>query len=282
MIPRRHLLQAVLWLYAIATTVTLISLWGRALTGDPAVLTDVAQEMAASEFVADRMVSAVRSGLVDGSGVAVELAQAVTERPEFVAVTEVLIGQLVEAATAPPGSDRTVDPAEALGPLVPVVLDEARTAGLEVEAAMVEEAIAELPVIEVRTPDNLPVAGPEAPVTGALTLATAVGAGVMLGSGAVAVGLSSERRGMIRSLWLRACVSGISFSVILALGAWIADPGGGQAPVRSATARLAAAKIWVPMLAALITGLASLGWRGRRRLQHWARERIPRVPAGMP
>jgi hypothetical protein len=86
---------------------------------------------------------------------------------------------------------------------------------------------------------------------------------VMLASGTVAVRMSEDRRTMLRSLLHRLAIGALGYAVIFQLGAWILDPGGGRAPVRSAAARLIGAKLWVPLVVA--AGAAGAGWLLRHR-----------------
>lgn len=75
--------------------------------------------------------------------------------------------------------------------------------------------------------------------------------------------MSEDRRAVLRSLLHRLAIGALGYAVIFQLGAWILDPGGGRAPVRSAAARLIGAKLWV--LLAVAAGAAGAGWLLRRR-----------------
>jgi hypothetical protein len=57
-----------------------------------------------------------------------------------------------------------------------------------------------------------------------------IAATAMLLAGATAVALSDDRVRMARSLAVKLAVSGFTFAIVLRLGAWAVDPGGGRAP----------------------------------------------------
>lgn len=97
-------------------------------------------------------------------------------------------------------------------------------------------------------------------------MATTLGVVLAVASGVAAVWLSDDRQKMVKDLVIRIAISAFGFAVMFRLGAWILDPGGGRSPVRVAAARLAAAKLWLPLAVSMVAAGAAwlLGARWQR------------------
>ena len=91
----------------------------------------------------------------------------------------------------------------------------------------------------------------------------------MLLSGVAAVALAEERARQVRGLAVRVGVSAATFAVLLRLGAWALDPGGGRSPLAAGGAVILSSSGHVLVIAALIAGgiavFATIGVNRRRR-----------------
>ena len=79
--------------------------------------------------------------------------------------------------------------------------------------------------------------------------------------------LSDDRRAQLKSLGWKLVLSGVSFTIVTSLSAWLLDPGGGASPARSALASVLRSNREVPILVAVagaaIAGAVVLLWRKR-------------------
>lgn len=260
-------LSVVLWTFGLATTATLISTWGRAVASDPGVIDSAARELAVGEFVMDRLVGQVTDLAVGQTGDVGQLVVGVVENPEIEAALQGIMSDVVTAATATDGGRHDVDVADRLGAVAPVLEAEAQERGLPLDADQIMSALNSLEPITVLAAGEPPKAGPESPAAGLFTLATLLSSATMFLSGSLAVWMSEEPRVMLRSLMNRVMVSGLSFAVIMRLGAWLADPDGGSTPMRSALAVLIRSKTWIPLSAAAVAGtVAAYLWLSRKKV----------------
>lgn len=260
---RRFARAGLLWVFGIATTVSLISLWGRAVAADTDLLGSAAAEASRARLVADRVEDWLIASLGDGPGVEDVVVTAVS-RPEVEEAIGELVAEAVVAASLPDG-ERVVDVSAHLRPVAPVIAGVADQQGIPLSTAEVEAGIAGIRPIVVDAGGDRPVVGPSSAATRAFFLATAAGLIVMLVSGAGAWWLAEDRAAMLRSLLQRVALSALSFAVMTRLGAWVLDPGGGRSPARTALAELVGAKAWVPLLVAGV-GIALALLVGRRQL----------------
>jgi hypothetical protein len=263
---RRYALPVLLWVYGISVTVTLISLWGRAIVVDTGLLASAAEDAAGAPLISRQIEVWLAGQIADvpvlDATVADDLAADLVSDPALQATLDALVGAVVTAAAAPEG-EAEVDVAALLSPAVPALTEGLAASGIPVPEAAVAEYVATLDPLVVREEGSEPVVGSRSGTARSLSIATVVGMLVMLASGTVAVRMSEDRRTMLRSLLHRLAIGALGYAVIFQLGAWILDPGGGQAPVRSAAARLIGAKLWVPLVVA--AGAAGAGWLLRRR-----------------
>lgn len=253
---RRLSLPVVLWVFGIATTVALISVWGRAVASDTALLSSAASEAGSARIVADRVEDWIIGALDESTGAAGVVPVAMS-RPEVEAAVSNLIEDVVVAASMVPGV-ASVDVAAHLAPLAPVIAAEADQMGVALSASDVEVALSSIEPLSIRSETGRPLVGPSSGVSRAFYLATAVALVVMAISGAGAVALSGDRRGMLRSLLNRVALSGLSFAIITRLGSWVLDPGGGRSPARTALAQLVGAKWWIPIVVAVVVAAAAV------------------------
>ncbi|MFO7548950.1 MAG: hypothetical protein R6X29_08810 [Acidimicrobiia bacterium] len=260
---RRFGLPVVLWVFGIATTVSLISLWGRAVVVDTGLIRSAAATAATADVVVDRVESWVADELpeAEGTGLLEEaFAQPIVERAIVGLVEDVVV-----AASQPAGGMAVVDVAGHLAPAAEVISSLADEQGLSLEEASVADAVARLRPIVIRSEGSVPVVGAGSPAARGLYLATLGALAVMVVAGAGAVALADDRRLMVRSLFNRIAVSALSFAIITSLASWVLDPGRGRSPARSAAAQLVGAKWWVPLVVAAGAGIAgAVLWRRRQ------------------
>ena len=132
--PRRMTLAVALWVFAISTTVLLVGIWGRSVTGDEATLQASAEAVLETDVVTDRVGEWLAEGLaaadeIEAAGIAAAV-EAVDEMPAAQRAVDDIVDQVVTAALAPPGSSPSVDVAGALGPVVPDLLRELEANGI--------------------------------------------------------------------------------------------------------------------------------------------------------
>lgn len=266
---KRVLLAIVLWVYGISISVTLVSLWGRAVVLDTDLMAAGAGDAATSHLVSQRIESWLIGELGGIPGVdratAERAASAVVTEPDLAQTMDELVRAVVLAAAAPADHPATVDVAGTLGPAVPTITRALDGAGMGVTESQVAAVVGALDPLAVKSPDARPLLGRGSKAANALSVATMLGVVVAAGSGVAAVRLSDDRRRMVKSLLIRIAVSALGFAVMFRLGAWILDPGAGRSPVRVAAARVAAAKLWLPL--ALSSMAAGTVWLLRVRRQ---------------
>ena len=283
---RRYVLPMTLWVYGMAVTLTLVSIWGRAVVVDSDLVSSAAAETVNAGPVAARIEAWLAGELVAEGGIddaaATDIASSAVHDPALEATLADLVGAVVAAAALPPDESAVVDVAEILGPAAPALTTHVKDAGIPVDEAEVSEYIASLDPLVVRQPDERPVFGASSDAARTLYLGTIIGLMVVCATGAVALSLSQERRVMLRSLFNRIALSALGFVVFFQLGAWFLDPGAGRAPFRLAASRLAAAKLWLLALIAVGAGFAGWALRSRARRRRVTPEAGSQSPAAPP
>lgn len=263
---RRYALPVLLWLYGMSVTVTLISVWGRAVVVDTGLLASAAEDAAGADPISRQIEAWLARQLADvpllSVNTADDLAADLVEDPTLQTTLDALVGAVVAAAGAPEG-EAEVDVAGLLAPAVPSITERLARSGVPVPEPVVAEYISSLDPLVVRDEGEEPVIGRQSGTARSLSIATAIGALVMFVSGAAAVRMAEDRRVMLRSLFNRLAIGALGYAVIFQLGSWILDPGGGRAPVRSAMARVVGAKLWLPL--AVAAGATAAGWLVRRK-----------------
>lgn len=264
-----------LWVYGISVTVTLVSVWGRAVVVDTNLIAAAAADVSSSALVTDQIEEWLAGELMELPGmellVAEQVATATVADPALEEPVDDVTRAVVGAAAAPPGASAAVDIAGVLAPAVPRITDAIAAQGLDVNKQVVSAFVASIDPLVVRNPDEAPVVGPHSSASRTLSVATVVGLLTASVSGGAAMQLSADRRAMLRGLLTRIAVSALGFAVMFSLGAWVLDPGAGRAPVRTAAARLAGAKLWLPVVVSAGAGGAAwiLWWTRSRVLDRW-------------
>jgi hypothetical protein len=274
---RRFALGVAGWVFGLAATVLLGSIWGRAVVVDTGELADTLSPLAASELVAGRISAWLEAELTTaglGEAEAAQAAGRVLAHPGVGPVVEQLVAEGVEAAaTGDPGST-SVDVAAILAPASGQITSGLNEAGVPVTDEQVVAALSRLDPIVVRDPADRPLIGAASPLATSLGTAAILGAGLMAISGTAYIAMSRDRVRALRSLVTRFALGALSFAVILRIGSWLVDPEGGRAPFRESVALLANSKWMVPLTIGLgAAGAALLLWFSRRMLRPAATSR---------
>lgn len=256
------------WLFGLAVTLLLISIWGRAIVIDTDALAENLSPLSQSVAVVDQFADWLGSELT-GAGVDAALAEEAVKSTLAGSVVDDALDDLVlevvfSAATADPGG-ASVDVASILAPAVPEIAVSLTSAGVPVTEGQVEEVVEGLDPLVIIEPGQAPPVGPESPIATRLGTATVLALVVMVVAGSISITAASDRIGAARKLLIRVALSGLTFGLLLKLGSWILDPGRGRAPVSQALSGLAEAKWLVPVsVAGLAAALAGLTWLIRR------------------
>lgn len=271
MSPRPLVRSTAGWLFGFAVTILLISMWGRAVVVDTDTLEDSISPMARSAMVVDLFTDWLGEELTDAGVEPVVVDSAVEQVLETPAVDNALdrfVGEVVEAAAVPGTVGSSVEMSRVVAPAVPEIVSTLNGVGVDISEAQVDELVADLDPFVIRREGTSPYVGPSAPVAVRLGTASALALVVILLAGGVAVVTSSDRLSEVRSLLTRMALGAFSFALLLRLGSWVLDPGGGRAPIEETVWGLARSKWMVPLtLAAVSGGLALSIWmmRGVRR-----------------
>jgi hypothetical protein len=212
-----------------------VGLWGRSVASDPATLAESAQAALGAEVVTER----VHDWLLEGFNAVAESAGgdvdagllAVAGSPVAGRAVAVIVEQFVAAALAPPGTEVTLDVADALAPLVPLITAEFEARGIDISAEVVAATVDGASAIVLETDESLGVTGSGYRVRTVLTRVLVIGSAALVVFGGLAIGFSEDRRRMVRTLATRLAVSAVTFTLLLRIGAWAVDPDGGRSPL---------------------------------------------------
>jgi hypothetical protein len=263
---RRFLQAVVLWVYGIAISVFLLSIWGRSVASDTALVASAASRVARSEFVATRVEAWFERALADVGleGGSSGLGSAIAALPEVESATATLIGDIVEAMAGTEEGPVVVDVASVYRPAAPAVAASLQAMGLPVTEGDVESVVDRLePLVLVPDRGERPLVGRGSGPARALTVGTLLGLGTMLAAGGTAVYLSDDRRRMVRTLLTRLSIAALNFAIFFRLSAWVVDPRGGRAGIGGAAAEVLGAKLWIPLAVMVVSGAGA--WTIRRR-----------------
>lgn len=267
------------WLFGLSVTVLLLSVWGRAVVIDDDALGEALLPLSRSAFVVDQVGDWLEEELV-ASGVEQSIAErtvtSVIESDEFDQAADNLLLGVIDAAVGKGGA-ATVDVASILAPAVPKITDELASAGMSLSEESIGGVVAGIDPLVIRDPGEVPVLGPRSRVAARLGTATAVAVILILVTGAVAVRAADDRLTAIRRLLSRIALGGLSFGIMLRVGAWVLDPSRGRAPLSETLSRLAGAKWIIPVLvAAVAAAMSGAVWLFRRYVRRV--EEIPSRP----
>lgn len=239
---RRTGLSVVLWVFGLATTIFLIGMWGRSVSTDESALEDAFRAVAQADGAAQRIEEWIAAALTASAAAAdaddTRAAAAISQVTETGGVVDGVVSALVDAALAVPGANPRADVRRALDPLAPVIAARLGPANDAATEALVAEALDRVADIVGATDGRFEIAGTAVDAERVLTRVAVISAAAMLLAAAAAVALSAERVRTARSLATRLAVSGLTFALVLRLGAWAVDPGGGRAPIAAGGAVL--------------------------------------------
>ncbi|MEX1286318.1 MAG: hypothetical protein AB1Z57_00115 [Acidimicrobiia bacterium] len=250
-----------LWAFGLATTIVLVSVWGRAVAADEVTLAESADAVLASGYVDERVESWVGDALAAATAVSPDRTGAVVERvlatSEFATARAEVVDQLVAAALDPTSGTVTIEPADAFSGVVDVTVEALAAEGVAVEPAVVATGLAALPPV---TLDEVGLGGLDGGVAGTrtfLTRAFLAGLAMVAAAAAAAVATSRQRTRQVRDLATRVALSGVSFAIFLRVGAWATDPAAGRSPVAAGGSVLLGSNGHVPLwVAGVATGVA--------------------------
>jgi hypothetical protein len=266
---RRFAIGVAGWVFGLAATVLLGSIWGRAVVVDTGELADTLSPLAASELVAGRISAWLEAELTTaglGETEAAQVAGRVLAHPGVGPVVEQLVAEGVEAAATGDPGRTSVDVAAILTPASGQITSGLNEAGVAVTDEQVVAALSRLDPVVVRDPADRPLIGAASPLATSLGTAAILGAGLMAISGTAYIAMSSDRLRALRSLVTRFALGALSFAVILRIGSWLVDPEGGRAPFRESVALLANSKWMVPLTIGLGAAGAAVLLRISRRM----------------
>ncbi len=256
---RAILLSVVLWAFGLATTTSLVGVWGRSVAADTSTLRESALAMLDPETVSDRVTEWVVSEVATLPGVprsALEIAvRSVADSPAARIAVASVVTDVVDAANAPPGSESEIDVAGAIEPLRPVVIAALEESGYQASPAEVDKFLRQIEGLVLTSAEQPVSSRTVSTARSTLTTVMFVGAGGLLLFGGTAVRLADDRSRMLRSLANRLIVSALTFALFLRIGAWAVDPRGGRSPVRESGAILLSSNLG-EVLGVAIAGLA--------------------------
>ncbi|MEX1038969.1 MAG: hypothetical protein WDZ96_08975 [Acidimicrobiia bacterium] len=237
------------WAFGLATTVLLLSFWGRAVVIDTDELSDNLLPLSESEEVTGRFSDWMTDQLVE-SGVprpaADDAATLSLFTPEVKDALANLVGAVVDAASDPGPEESVVDMASIFAPTVPAVSASLASQGVPASEAQVGAIVAGLDPLVIREEGEGPIVGPGSPVAGRLGVASLLALIAQVVFGVVYVLVAASRVRAMRTLLTRFAVGALTFALLLKLGSWVLDPGGGRAPLSESLAQLADSKWLIP------------------------------------
>lgn len=273
------------WLFGHSVTVLLISVWGRAVVVDTASLGQALAPLSRTVVVSERFANWMADGLSDAGVAPAVAAVAVDELLAGSAVTEAmdeLVVEIVEAAATVDVRPALVDVAGVLQPAVPEIAETLISTGVPITPEEVSRMVAALDPLMIRDEGAGPLIGPGSAIAARLGIAAVLALVGMVATGGVAVRSAPDPIAEVKSLLMRVSLGGLSFGVLLRIGSWVMDPGGGRAPLGEALSGLAGAKWLTPVMVALVSALTTaVIWAGRRWLRPGAVLPLP-VEAATP
>ncbi|MEX2133976.1 MAG: hypothetical protein WEB67_07525, partial [Acidimicrobiia bacterium] len=178
------------WVFGLATTVLLLSFWGRAVVIDTDELADNVAPLSESEEVTGRFSDWMTTQLVD-SGVprdaAGEAATLSLFTPEVKQALASLVLEVVDAAAEPDSGGTAVDMASIFAPTVPAVTASLASQGIPAPEAQVAAIVAGLDPLVIREPGDEAMVGPASPVARRLGIASVLALVALVVFGAIYV-----------------------------------------------------------------------------------------------
>ncbi len=249
------------WVFGLATTVLLLSFWGRAVVVDTDELAENLGPLSESEEVTGRFSDWMTTQLVDSgvpSDAAGEAATLSLFTPEVKQALAALVGAVVDAAAEPAADGTVVDMASIFAPTVPAVTASLASQGIPAPESQVAAIVAGLDPLVIQEAGEEPMVGPASAVARRLGIASVLAAFAMVVFGAIYVLVADNRVRALRTLSTRFAVGALTFALLLKLGSWVLDPGGGRAPVSESLSELADSKWLLPAFIGAAASIAAL------------------------
>jgi hypothetical protein len=271
---RRGTLSVVLWAFGLATTLLLVGLWGRAVTNDQPTVQASARSVVNADVATDRIYAWMEEGVAASADVdaatAEEVVVALREHPEVEAAVGSMVDQFVGALFTPEGEVATVDLADSLDAVVPLVVSGLAARDVTVDETTLIAALEDAETIALETGEAASVVRVVEDVRSLLSLIVVLAATALLLAGSSAVWLSEDRLAMVRKLATRLLMSALSFAILFRVGSWALDPRGGGSPIASGGSILLGSNgdvfLSVALVAAGISGgVVWLVWRRTNR-----------------
>jgi len=257
------------WVFGLAAAILFISLWGRAIVVDTEALAEAAAPLSGSVVVVDLFADWLGEELED-IGVDPSLAgravEYVLETSQVGDVIDEFVGEVVGAAALPGPQAASVDVAALLAPAVPEIADTLEAAGVSISESEVTAVVKGLDPLVIRQADTSPYLGASSPIAARLGTAASLALLAMIAAGWVAVAVSEDRLTETRRLLTRVALGGLSFGILLRVGSWVLDPGGGRAPISESMSLLVGSKWMVPVSIALVASAIAGTIFGLRRV----------------
>jgi hypothetical protein len=257
----------------------LVGMWGRTVAVDAATVEQAAQTIVDADLATQRIESWLERGLgtamTADAGQVADVAASIAARPEFDAAVDVIIADFVSGLFADPGEDPVVAIDDALAPLLPVVVDEARSRDIPVEPASIEQMLETASSIPIDTGEAASVASVVRDARTLLTWIVVLAAGGLLVTGALAVMLSERRYAMVRTLAIRVVISALTYALFFRVAAWALDPERGRSPVLGGGSVVLASNGHIFVIAGVLAAVVA-AWGGTVAFRR--ARRVPAVP----
>lgn len=278
---RRGTLSVVLWAFGLATTLLLVGLWGRAVTHDQPTVQASVRAVVDAGVATDRIYSWIAEGVATSSHVDAATAEQVVidlrEHPEIEAAVGSLIDQFVVALFTPEGEVATVELADSLGPVVPLVVAGLAARDVNVDESALTAALENTETIDLETGDAATIIDVVDDARSLLSLIVVLSGATLLLAGSCAVWLSENGPEMVHRLATRILISALSFAFLFKVGSWALDPKRGGSPIAGGGSILLWSNenvfIFVAAVAASVVGGGV--WLVQRRTDRSRNERTP-------
>lgn len=258
MSARRSAKSALGWAFGISLSILFVSLWGRAVVIDTETLGESLAPLARSETVIDFMTAWMADEMVE-SGVDSDLVEPTVDYLVGSTVAgqtlDLMAKEVVAAAASPDTNGSSIDMRGLVAPAVPEVTMSLNGLGYPVSEGEVKDVVEGLDPLVIRQPGAAAFVGPTSPTASRLGTASLLATFALIVFGTAYITLSADRVSALRSLLNRVAVGGLSFAILLRVGSWVIDPGGGRAPVPETLSAIAGSKWHVPLQ---IAGVAAL------------------------
>jgi hypothetical protein len=224
-----------------------------------------------AEVATDRISTWIAEGVATSAHVDAAIAEQVVidlrEHPEIEVAVGSVIDQFVAALFTPEGEVATVELADSLEPVFPLVVAGLAAHDVTVDEPMLTAALENTETIDLETGDAATLVGVVEDARSLLSLIVVLAGATLLLTGSSAVWLSEDSPAMVRKLATRILMSALSFAVLFRVGSWALDPKRGGSPVAGGGSILLGSNGIVFILVAAVAGSIAGGavWLVRRR-----------------